>query len=543
MAAGQHKRGRLASSVAAVAILVTLPPAMAADPATTPYRTSDVAGRPQAWTLDAMHRVWRSTPPRQGTDIVIHAARGETEPFQIAVHGTGGRLTGGDLSVSRLNGPHGAVIPASAVTRYREEFVPVRRHSPDYYGEPIQRRWFPDPLLPFVDPRTGEPPDPDAEHAAYPYTVDAGRTQPFWIDIRVPRGTMAGRYVGTWTIRTDQGSVRGEVALVVRDFTLPRRPAEDSLFGIYRNPHRAAKERLLVSFGVQPAPVDPSREAALFAGGLKSSDLGFWSGADIKTCTMDPAPTRRAVARAVALHDRRLKLLNYTADEISRCPGLNPRLKTYARRLHSADVDQLVVMIPRRSLLDDGTGEAPTVDKWVLLPVQARKLSAGLVDDVRDTGGELWSYQALVQGAHTPSWELDMPPVNYRILPGFLNASQGYTGILYWTVDYWRPNPWRDVVYDDSGCCYPGEGLLVYPGGAAGVSGPIPSMRLAWVREGIEDYGYVDLLRRSGASRVERLLAPAARSWRTWTQDPHVVGAVRSRLAAAIGAAADVPAG
>lgn len=486
-----------------------------------------------AWVLDGMHRLARSAPPQTRDAILISAARGETEPFQVAVHAQGGRLTGGRLSVSRLAGPGGAVVPASALTRYREEFVYVRRHSPAWSGQPIQRRWFPDPLLPFVDPVTGQPPDPHAQHAAYPYAVPAGHTQPFWVDVHVPRNAPAGRYDGQWTVTTDQGSVSGRVAVVVRDFTLPRQPAEDSLFGVYQDGHRAAEERLLVSYDIQPAPVVAGHEADLIPAGLKSIDLGFWSGADIKTCTMDPAPSRQAVRRAVRRHDPRLELLNYTADEISECPGLGPRLKTYARRLHSAGVDQLVVMVPRTSLLDDGTG-APAVDEWVLLPVQARNLSAPLASAVHHSGGELWSYQALTQGAHTPSWEIDFPAANYRILPGFLNASQGYTGILYWTVDYWRPNPWKDVVYTDSGCCFPGEGLLVYPGGPAGVQGPVPSMRLAWVREGIEDYGYVDLLRRSGASGIKRLLAPAAASWRTWTQDPAVIASVRTRMTHAI---------
>jgi len=143
-----------------------------------------------------------------------------------------------------------------------------------------------------------------------------------------------------------------------------------------------------------------------------------------------------------------------------------------------------------------------------------------------------------VQGAHTPSWQINHPAANFRILPGLLNAAMGYTGVLYWAVDYWRPNPWRDVGYADSGCCYPGEGSLLYPGGRAGIRGAIPSMRLAWIREGIEDYGYVDLLREAGCDPGS-LLDPAASSWRRWTQDPRVIADVRAELAMAIEAGCD----
>jgi len=147
----------------------------------------------------------------------------------------------------------------------------------------------------------------------------------------------------------------------------------------------------------------------------------------------------------------------------------------------------------------------------------------------------MWSYQALVQGSDTPSWQIDFPPANYRILPGFLNQRADVTGNLYWTVDYWQEHPWRDVITDDFGCCYPGDGVLVYPGRQAGVVGTVPSMRLAYIRDGFEDYAYVQILRDRGmAAEARQIIEPAARSWREWTQDPKIIAAVRADLAAAI---------
>ncbi len=494
---------------------------------------SQSGATPRAWAVDGMQQLTRTAAPETQREVSISAARGETEPFQIAVHAEGGRLTGGDLEVQPLHGPGDAVIPASAITRYREHFVRVRRHSWAYPGdEPLPRRWFTDALLPFTDPNTGKPADSTAPHAAYPYVVEAGRMQPFWVDVQVPRDTPAGTYEGGWTVRTDQGDVSGRVTVRVRDFTLPRTPAAGSQFLIWRK-GAAAKERLLLRFGVQPDKYDIAREPDLIDRGLGLAPLGFWSGADTFTCTMWRPPTQRAINRAAARHDPRLRLINFTADEISHCPGLTKRLRTYARRLHRAGAEQLVTMMPRKNLLDDGTGRRPAVDIWVLLPTQAKDVEPEMIERIRRTGGELWSYQALVQGKRTPSWQIDFPAANFRILPGFLNAAMGYTGILYWAVDYWRPNPWNDVVYADSGCCYPGEGTLLYPGGPAGIRGAIPTTRLAWVREGIEDYGYVDLLRQAGCDPAE-ILRPAATSWRRWTQDPVVIGEVRDRLAEAI---------
>jgi hypothetical protein len=486
----------------------------------------------EAWAFDSMTRLTRTSPAGSSSVAELSAARGETESFQLGVRASTGRLTGGDLTVSELAGPAGAVIPQAAVTRFREQFVRVRRHSPRGSGPIVDQRWFPDALLPFVDPATGAAPDPAARYAAAPYAVDAGHTQPFWVDVTVPRTAPAGSYTGTWTVHTDQGDATGTVHLTVRGFALPLTPAEPSSFGIYHG-HRTATTQLLLRYGIQPTAVAAAEQPDAVSRGLGVTDAGFWSGALVSSCAMEPPPTVRQIRHRVAAFDPAVRVYNYTADEISRCPGLTPRLEQWSRRLHRAGVEQLVTMVPTWQLLDDGTGR-PAVDIWVLLPEQLQRLSPRLRQAVLDRGGEIWSYQALTQGANTPSWEIDVPPANFRVLPGFLNAATGTTGVLYWSVDYWQPNPWADVVYTDSGCCYPGDGTLVYPGGPAGVRNPIPSVRLAWIRDGLDDYAYADLARRAGLD-VPALVAPAAGDWTHWSDDPTALASARDRLAAALG--------
>jgi hypothetical protein len=92
-------------------------------------------------------------------------------------------------------------------------------------------------------------------------------------------------------VRTDQGDVSGTVTLLVRDFTLPLTPAAESLFGVWRRAGAAAKERLLLDFGLQPDRYDLAREPDLVSRGLGVAPLGFWSGADIRTCTTGPPRT------------------------------------------------------------------------------------------------------------------------------------------------------------------------------------------------------------------------------------------------------------
>jgi hypothetical protein len=483
-----------------------------------------------------MTRLLPTSPARALVDARVSAARGETVPFQVAVTAVEATVTGATLNLSDLSGPGGARIPAASLVRYREHFVHLDAHSPDH-GDPVNPAdWVPDALIPFIDPVTGRPPT-SATYGASPFDVTPGHTQPLWVDVTVPRDAVAGSYAGRWTVASDQGDSSGQVLLQVRDFALPVHPAAESSFGIREPANRTADvSGLLLRYGVQPMPVNPVHESSLEPKGMASANLGFWSGASGHTCTMRSAPTVDELQAAVSRHLDSIDLHNNTADEISQCPALYPQVRAWARQLHTVGVDQLITMPPVKQLLYDGAGGLG-VDIFSLLPRQLQTLDPRMRAAVNQRGGRFWSYQALVQGLHTPSWELDFPGANYRVLPGFLNARMGVRGVQYWAIDNWQPDAWTDVEYRSSvdGPAYPGEGILVYPGAPAGVVGVVPSIRLAWIRQGINDFGYVQLLRDLGKGALaNRIIDPAAHSWTQWTQDPQVLAEVRNRLAVAI---------
>jgi hypothetical protein len=488
-------------------------------------------GEPVAWVMPSTQRVPIATPAGSRTAAWLDAARGETESFQVAVRARGGPLTRVSVAVSPLRSAAGGVIGSIALAR--EHYVRVTRHSPATSGPPLRWNWFPDALVPFVDPVTGRPPRPGARYRAAPFPVAAGHNQPVWVDVTVPRDAAPGVYTGTWTVTSRQGRRSGSVTLRVRDFALPVAPASGSRFQIRRTENRRlAVEALLLRYRVQPGTIARTRETQLRARGLSSVDLHFWSGADIGQCVIAEAPPVETVQAAAASHDPALRRYDYSADEVGGCAGVAPALAEWGRVLHAADVDHLVTIVPRADLLDDGTGR-PVVDIWVMTPWQLRDLDPTLRDQVLAAGGEFWSYQALVQGRRTPSWQLDFPITHYRVLGGFLNASQGVTGLLYWGVDHWQRDPWTDPTYvHTSSCCYPGDGTLVYPGRPAGVVGVVPSVRLAMVRDGMDDYDYVALLRARGlGAEADRIVARAASSWWQWTSAGSVLASVRRELA------------
>ena len=124
--------------------------------------------------------------------------------------------------------------------------------------------------------------------------------------------------------------------------------------------------------------------------------------------------------------------------------------------------------------------------------------------------------------------------MSYRIAP-WLNRRYGITGLLYWSTCYWgspERNPWDEPGFRGY---WNGEGALLYPGSDAGIEGPVASMRLKSLRDGMEDYEYFVLLeQRGGAAAVEEIVREAVPTWAACTQDPYALPQLRQRLAEAI---------
>src|SRR5579859_2038796 len=266
---------------------------------------------------------------------------------------------------------------------------------------------------------------------------------------------------------------------------------------------------------------------------MSTSNMGIFSGADVSTCTMSAAPSVSQFQTVAATQQPGLYLFDYSADEIDNCPGLFTTVKQWGYNMHQAGINNLITMSPNTALFDDGSGTGRSaVDDWVMLPVMYDS-SSSTIPQALAKGDEVWSYNTLVQDAYSPKWEIDFAPINFRIQPGFISQSLHLTGLLCWRVDMWPADAWNNVnnAGKFSSNNYPGEGMLVYPGQAAGISEAAPSMRLKWIRDGVEDYEYVELLKQAGygdwAMGIARRLGG---DWSHWTRDPKMIEAARQQL-------------
>ena len=158
----------------------------------------------------------------------------------------------------------------------------------------------------------------------------------------------------------------------------------------------------------------------------------------------------------------------------------------------------------------------------------------------RALGEDIWTYTALCQRRPTPWWHIDFPLLHYRI-PCWLAWLHHMKGLLYWGgMSFWNyvEDPWTEAgTYPEAPPegtrrhVYHGEGTLLYPAGAVGFDGAVPSMRLKAIRDGIEDFDYLTIIDSIGKrGTAEALIKSVTPSWYEWSRNPVHYQQVRRKL-------------
>lgn len=486
---------------------------------------------PKTWLVSQMERVelgeWETLDTRVITEI--SAARAEFEAFQLVIRAPRSGLTNVNVTVSPFQNEAGEALPAPEL--FREHYVYVRRASKR--GTPLNKNvpegagWYADALVPFDAAGTLDIP-------SHPFSVEPRKNQPVWVDVFVPEGASPGVYTSRYTVESSEGTASGTLSLRVWDITLPSTPSLMSSFELWEETTPAARD-LLLRHKVMPkfTPQDEQAEA-IRSKGLSSVNLSFWSDADLENCQMPPPYSVSLMKERKETFNPNLLIFNYSADEIDGCPQIFDQVKAWSRSLDEIGVKQLITMFPVNELFDNGRGKT-AVDIWVFSPGHYvdRNNAQAMLDKALEVS-DVWSYTALMPNDDTPKWGIDYLPMNHRIMQGFINQRYNLTGLLYWRVDAWLNNPWNNVTPSNE--TWPaGEGMLIYPGRQIGENAPAPSMRLKWIREGAEDYEYVQLANNLGQGpQAQNIIQTAAKDWRNWTKDAATVEQVRKDLVALI---------
>lgn len=491
---------------------------------------------PVVWTASSLSRIWQSSAARSSSRIEIYAAKNETYSFQIGIQAPSGGLTNGNVTSSGLAGPKGAVIGGSKIALFREQYIYVP--SPPAWlnsgpNQPGPAGFYPDGLIPFIDPETGSPPR-DGKLRAAPFRVLAGQNQPIWVDVSVPANAQPGAYTGNFTITSDQGQASVDLVLHVWNFTLPEVPSFKSSYHASPPHQDLYMTHELLRNRASPDWVTTDERKLIDQWGLTSVNLWFSSGLGVGNCAKRQMPRPPSVAdfqAARGKHQPDLLIYNFSADEISRCPSVFSTMKAWAANMHAADVKNLVTVAPTPQLEDDGTGTGRSaVDIWVVLPKQYDQAIAE-IQKVLAKGDSVWLYNVLIQDNYSPKLESNFTPLDYRLSMGLISQSLGITGFQQWAVDQWTADPWTEVSIFNGVA----DGCLVYPGKPVGMVGYAPSMRLKWIREGINDFEYIQILKARGRGTWALQQARTiGQDWHNWTRDYTQVEAVRISLGNAI---------
>ena len=361
---------------------------------------------------------------------------------------------------------------------------------------------------------TGSVPDP-----LVPLPAEAGsqRVQSLYVEVAVPRTAQPGRYTGDLAV--EAGTARGstEVTVDVASVELPDEHALRTWFLVWDD--RAES--------MERAPVRSKYHALLHAEGIGD---GTATSADRAIGIEVPAPHAADAAtarqRADALLQRRPDAIpySYEFDEPSD-DAEHAAVAAWGRDLQqqAPDVRQLVTAPPWDGLApgDVGVFAVHLKDAATALP-QAHAL-----------GADLWIYSSCCERSGDPTMLMDdAASSNAAVAPATWLV--GGRGVLYWGVSAYMANPWRVASTDPTGVAN-GDGVLIYPGRPAGLSGPVPSLRLKLFALGMQLVDLATVAEARGAGEEAHAVLTTLVNGRSAADDGAAWDAAERRLVALAG--------
>jgi len=423
---------------------------------------------------------------------------------------------------------------------------------------------------------------------AIPFEVFKGQNQPLWVDVHVPKDAASGIYRGKFRVSA-RGGISAEIplTLTVWDFALPDGPTHRNHFGSFRNVTRffsvkhdserfqeiemrycraMAEHRINPSIPRRLLPevnddgslrIIPEKHEALkkFMAELHVTDFEIPRAPFARL----PSSTARPDYKSISAADRK-KAQRYYRDFYTYLKENGWEKRAYLYMLDEPNLrenyEQVLVLgnlvheaVPELQCLvveqpypqDPSWPDIdPAVDIWCPL---WSFIHRGSINGKIAHGDEVWSYTALVQRAprchpeyekvkdfDPPYWHIDRPLIVYRV-PTWINYEYNITGLLYWSTVTMVLEPWSNPAFAHPRH-YNGGGYLFYPGLPCGIDGPVASMRLKNLRDGMEDYEYFAILEKSaGKAAVKTIVDTIAPNWWDFSKDPDEFLAARERLA------------
>ncbi|MEO6908798.1 MAG: glycoside hydrolase domain-containing protein, partial [Abditibacteriaceae bacterium] len=406
----------------------------------------------------------------------LRAARGEWESFQIVITAQKVLLKNVHIKPQSFENPLGAPILKDSWMIFRENYVQIP-HPSARASKP--NLWWPDALIPQkLNPQ---------------HTIEPGKSEVFWLTVRVPQNTEAGHYLGRVEVWANGEKQTVSAQLQVEPFAIPA-PTMRANVAVYYDVLRdwytknigpmsdahfikLKKEyyKFLLQYRINaydlPVPWD-SPQAADYINNPK-----------VLSIRLPPLSQKKELETAISMLKKNHAMAKgyyYYIDEPS--PDRYPEIIDTEKQLHQIDpaIKQCVTIAPNKTL--DGSVDiwSPNIGNYL----GAGPLDFGALAAQREKGRETWWYTMVIPKYPYPTWLVDDNSLSVRRYGGLM-AKYGISGFVYSMAHGWGPHPLNNIA---SFAGTYGDGTLIYPSELVGGHGPMPSIRLMLLHDAMEDY-------------------------------------------------------
>ncbi|MEG0692720.1 MAG: DUF6067 family protein, partial [Oscillospiraceae bacterium] len=433
-------------------------------------------------------------------ELKVSLAKNESEGAQLIIRNDSTDITNVEISVSDLTSL-GNTLDKENISVFKQHYVKIDKTS----NTLLEKGMYPDALIPI--------------EYAVDKTVKAGNNQGYWFTVTAPKGQRAGEYTGTVTLKHDGGNLQIPLTVTIWDFTLPDENGFDRSFalsqrniGAYYGLNSTSQEywelqKAYYEFQLNyratptdlPIPTSDPVEFAKHAKVMLDADpsincyrIPFMGNSSNLNKTGNQAMVDALKAQGIL--DKGYYYVGFIDEPTT---SMFPKVREVNAMIQeiAPDTKSIITSSPINELSD-------SVNAWCS-PFD--RISESEVLKQQAKGITMWWYGCTGPKYPYPTYHVDDRMLSARV-QNWMQKDYNITGDLYWCTNIFEQYDFgnnqyvpRDVwtnPYSYGGTA--GDGYLLYPGkindGVVNRNMPIGTVRLEAIRDGAEDYAYLDLL-------------------------------------------------
>ncbi len=454
-------------------------------------------------------------------------AGNETESLQFVLN-FGFDATEVRAEVGQLRSDAGDVLDTEL---FRQHYIEVKTPTTDDF-EP---GWYPDALIPMYD-------GSDGGFANDSCDVPQGQNCGFWINVNAAPDQPAGEYSGTVSVSCAEldEPVLIDVTATVWDFSLSDQTESSTCFGVWMDHVQSYGEYkgyedvdygqlsvdysmfLLDKYRICPtyAPYSIDTQLAEFAEYVSNPRVSQYAipcAGQYDEANGVFTPSEATVRFVQILREAGLldKGVFYVTDEPADDEATNAKLAAINRALKELcpECPNIVTTAPRPSCYGG------VVDAWCGL-FNAPSMYEENIRYRQSLAETVWWYGCVTPEYPYPNYQLTNDLLNIRLI-SWMQRDYNISANLFWSTTVMRKFLADQEIYTDRDVwtdpnafgSSPGDGYLLYPGfegdGIVGRNEPVPTIRINNIRDGIEDYIYLEMVEAKLSSKLQALGASA----------------------------------